>query len=150
VGYVEELRTIVGHRPLILVGSVVIVQDGENRILLQQRKHPYGIWGIPGGLMELGESAEDTARRELMEEAGISVGDLQLIGVFSGPQNFIRAPNGDEFYAVTIAYFTKQFSGEPAVRDAESLNFRFFHMHELPEIARSHRTIIDRFLEKNN
>lgn len=52
MGYIEELRSLVGHRPLIFVGSVVIVQDSNDRILLQQRKHPFGEWGIPGGLME--------------------------------------------------------------------------------------------------
>jgi hypothetical protein len=46
LGYIEELRNIVGHRPLILVGSVVVVVDSSNRILLQQRKHPWGPNGI--------------------------------------------------------------------------------------------------------
>jgi ADP-ribose pyrophosphatase YjhB (NUDIX family) len=148
MGYIEELRSIVGHRPLILVGSVVIVQDSDDRILLQQRKQPYGVWWIPGGLMELGESAEDTARRELLEETGITVGNLELIDVFSGPQNFIKASNGDEFYVVTIAYSTRDFTGQPFINDTESLNFNFFKVQELPELVRSHRVILDRFLSK--
>ncbi|MEC0208173.1 NUDIX hydrolase [Paenibacillus ehimensis] len=150
MGYIEELRSIVGHRPLIFVGSVVIVQDSRDRILLQQRKHPLGSWGIPGGLMELGETAEDTARRELFEEAGITIGDLELIDVFSGPQNFIKAPNGDEFYVVTIAYATRSFTGTPSINDAESLAFQFFDLQEVPKLVKSHRVILERFLAKNN
>ncbi|WP_163852847.1 NUDIX hydrolase [Paenibacillus elgii] len=149
MGYIEELRSLVGHRPLIFVGSVVIVQDSNDRILLQQRKHPFGTWGIPGGLMELGETAEDTARRELLEEAGITIGELELIDVFSGPQNFIKAPNGDEFYVVTIAYSTRSFTGQPFINDAESLDLKFFDLQEVPELVKSHRIILERFLEKN-
>ncbi|GMX60271.1 NUDIX hydrolase [Paenibacillus elgii] len=150
MGYIEELRNLVGHRPLIFVGSVVIVQDSNDRILLQQRKHPFGAWGIPGGLMELGETAEDTARRELLEEAGITIGELELIDVFSGPQNFIKAPNGDEFYVVTIAYSTRSFTGQPHINDAESLDLKFFDLQEVPELVKSHRVILERFLAKNN
>ena len=74
MGYIEELRAIVEHRPLILVGSVVIITDSAGRMLLQQRRYPYGVWGLPGGLMELGESVEDTTRREVHEETGLRIG----------------------------------------------------------------------------
>lgn len=66
MGYVEDLRKIVGHIPLILVGAVVIITDDKNHILLQKRKHhPVGRYGLPGGLMELGESTIETAQREV-------------------------------------------------------------------------------------
>ncbi len=54
MGYIEDIRKLVGHRPLILVGAVVVMVDEHGRILLQQRKFPKGSWGLPGGLMELG------------------------------------------------------------------------------------------------
>jgi 8-oxo-dGTP pyrophosphatase MutT (NUDIX family) len=99
--------------------------------------------------MELGGFAEDTARRELLEETGITVGELKLIDVFSGPQNFIKAPNGDEFYVVTIAYTTSDYSSEPSINDSESLYFGFFKIQDLPNMVRSHREILDRFLTNN-
>jgi len=52
MGYIEELREIVGHRPLILVGSVTIIVDDMGRLLLQQRRFSKGAWGITGGLMD--------------------------------------------------------------------------------------------------
>jgi 8-oxo-dGTP pyrophosphatase MutT (NUDIX family) len=79
LGYIEELRQVVGTRPLILVGSVVVITDDLRRILLQQRRFPEGSWGLPGGLMELGESTEDTARREVFEETNLTLGVLRLI-----------------------------------------------------------------------
>ena len=75
MGYIEEIRALVGHQPIILVGAIVIVSNPQGEILLQQRKHPKGYWAIPGGLMELKETTEDTARRELLEEAGLTVGE---------------------------------------------------------------------------
>jgi 8-oxo-dGTP pyrophosphatase MutT (NUDIX family) len=147
MGYVEELRKIVGHIPLIFVGSVVIINDGHNRILLQERKHhPVGRWGLPGGLMELGESTVETARREVNEETGLIVGELHLIDVFSGRDHYIKTPNGDEFYVVVTAYWTNEFTGLPTVNDSESMSLAFIDMNDLPmNIPESHKTIIDRY-----
>lgn len=150
MGYIEELRKLVGHRPLIFVGSVVIVVDEQGRLLLQQRKFPEGAWGIPGGLMELGESTEDVARRELFEETRLEVDELTLINVYSGPEHFIRAANGDEFYVVTTAYYAENAIGDLVVDPAESITFTYFYPHELPDnIVKSHQAILDEFLLKH-
>ena len=149
MGYVEEIRALVGHRPLILVGAVAVIVNEEGKILLQQRKHPEGAWAIPGGLMELGESVEETAKREVCEETNLTIGELHLINVYSGPGQFLRAPNGDEFYAVTIAFYTQDYSGELRIDAEESLDFKFFHPNEFPDrIVNSHQTILQEFLEK--
>ena len=147
MGYIGELRALVGHRPLIFVGAVTIILDEMGRLLLQQRKFPMGSWGITGGLMELGESTEDVARREIIEETGLTVGKLHLINVYSGPENFIIAENGDEFYVVTVAYYTEGFEGELNIDESESIKFEFFYPDELPiNIVKSHKVILDEFL----
>lgn len=149
MGYVEDLRKIVGHRPLILTGSVVIVLNKQNNVLLQQRKYPYGVWGLPGGLMELGESTEECARREVWEETGLTIGDLELISVSSGKNHYVKAQNGDEFYVVTIVYMTKDIvQGNPQVHDDESLQIKYFPLHQLPNnMVGSHRKAIHNYLE---
>ncbi|MGH4123824.1 MAG: NUDIX hydrolase [Clostridium sp.] len=149
MSYVEELRKIVGHQPLILVGAVTIIINDKKRILLQKRKTTsYGMWGLAGGLMELGESTEDTARREVFEEAGLTIGKLNLIDVFSGPGNFLKVQNGDEFYSVTVAYYTNEVNGDLVIDESESLGFAFFDINQLPDnIVKSHRKMINRFLE---
>src|SRR3954452_21051435 len=81
--YVQDLRAVVGQRPLILVAAGALLCNAGGELLLQRRTDD-GLWGIPGGSMELGESAEETVRREVWEETGLHVGDLRLFGVFSG------------------------------------------------------------------
>jgi 8-oxo-dGTP pyrophosphatase MutT (NUDIX family) len=132
MGYIEDLRNIVGTRPLILVGATVGVIDDQGRLLLQLR--PNGMWGLPGGLLELGESAEEAARREVYEETGVEVGELKLVEVFSGKQYFVELPNGDQFYPVTIVYISRDIkNSEIKIDGVESLDAQFFNLKELPE-----------------
>ena len=132
MGYIEDLREIIGNRPLILVGAVVGVIDAHGKILLQKR--PEGIWGLPGGILELGESVEEAARREVFEETGVEIGQLQLINVFSGKQYFRKLANGDEFYPVTIAYISKDIKSSTIRIDGEeSIDAGFFDIRKLPE-----------------
>lgn len=147
MGYIEELRALVGHRPLIFVGSVVVIVDGQGRVLLQQRRYPNGVWGLPGGLMELGESTEDVAKREVYEETGLKIENLQLINVYSGPDQFIVAENGDQFYVVTVAYHTSCFQGPIKIDQTESIKLEFVPVNQLPtKMVRSHKVIMDEFL----
>lgn len=140
--YYKEIRKYVGHSPLILPGSVVLILNEKNEVLLQERK--IGIFGLPGGLMELGESLEDTARREVLEETGLQLGKLKLCHVYSGPDYYIENPNGDTFYAVTAVYRTKDYKGDISPDGIESLSLQFFDPNYLPEgILTSYRKFIE-------
>ena len=119
MGYIEDLRSIIGHKRIILNGSIVFIQNPQGQILMQQRKYPYGKWGLPGGLMELGESTEETVRREVLEETGLRIDKLSLFGVYSGKNYLCIAQNGDEFYVVTTVYATTDYYGELCVNDDE-------------------------------
>ena len=90
MGYIENLRAAVGNQPLILVGVAVAVLNETGEILLQKRMD--GLWGVPGGFIELGESTEDAGRREVLEETGIEIGKLDLVGVLTefGDVSFCR------------------------------------------------------------
>ena len=140
--YYKELRKYVGHRPLILPGSVVLILNSNDEVLLQERE--LGVYGLPGGLMELGESLEDTARREVLEETGLRIGELTLCHVYSGPEYYMENPNGDMFYSVTAVYKTKQYEGNLSPDGIESLSLQFFQPNNLPEgILPSYRTFIE-------
>ncbi|MEK4130322.1 NUDIX hydrolase [Solibacillus sp. FSL W8-0474] len=132
MGYVDDLRQIVGNQPLNLVGVAVAVINENGDILLQRRLD--GKWGVPGGFMELGESTEEAGRREVLEETGLEIGKLDLVGVISGKEHFVKLPNGDEFYPVTIAYSSKEIKGGILKADGkESNEAMFFKASELPD-----------------
>lgn len=132
MGYIEELRQLVGSRPLIQVGAGVYVLDGHNRVLLQQRKDN-GVWGAPGGAMELGESFEQTARRELREEMGLEVGELRLLSVFSGPEFYHVYPSGNQVFFVSARFVTQEPLGDILPDPHEVLSYQFFALDHLPQ-----------------
>src|SRR5690606_4680807 len=131
MSYVMNLRKLVGTRPLILPGAVVLLVNENNELLLQHRKDGY--WGVPGGLMELGESLEDTAKREVKEETGLEVGEMELLDVLSGPDYFLELPNGDEIYSVTAVYLTFESKGMIEIDKTESIDLQYFNINQLPE-----------------
>ena len=126
------MRALVGSRSLILPGASVLVVDGRGYILLQRRADS-GFWGVPSGMMEPGESIEETARRETREETGLEIGALESYGVFSGPAYFHRYPNGDEVYNLTVAFVAAALPGQLRADGGESLEVRFFPPDALPE-----------------
>ena len=78
---------------------------------------------------------EDTARRELLEEAGLSAGKLELLGLCSGENSNFTYPNGDQIYNAAALFLGLEWTGEPTISDTESLELRFFALEGLPEIA---------------
>ena len=130
--YIMDLRKIVGHRPLLQVGASVIVEDGEGRVLLQLRSDNH-CWGYAGGSVELDEKVEDAAKRELLEETGLTAEKLELFGIFSGKDTHYVYPNGDEVSNVDIVYLCREYSGTLLCQEGETDELRFFAADELPE-----------------
>ncbi len=132
MSYFHEMRKLIGHRPLVVVGAAVLLTDEQERLLLIHRTDN-GCWGIPGGGLEPGESLEETARRETREEIGLELGQLTLFNVFSGPQLFYRYPNGDEVINVSVVYRAQISQAILQLDPAEHDQARFFELSALPE-----------------
>jgi len=126
------------------VSADVMTFDREsNKILLIQRKNdPFaGSWALPGGFMDMDESAEQCAVRELQEETGLKVGDVQQIGAFSAVERDPRAR------VVTIAFLAFASESDGAVAADDAADARWFKMDELPELAFDHAKIIQAGME---
>ncbi len=120
--------------PLLTVDCVLF--DRAGRLLLIERKNPpfQGGWALPGGFVDLGETVEDAAARELEEETSIAFSSdaLSLIGVFSAPD---RDPRGHTvsvaFGAVLADPLTPRAADDAAraewVADWRALSFAFDH-----------------------
>ncbi|WP_034756628.1 NUDIX hydrolase [Rossellomorea vietnamensis] len=145
--YFKYLRQFVGHKPIILPGSVVIILNEQNEILLQKRHN--GNWGLPGGLMDLGESFEEVAKREVFEETGLVVDNLQLLNVLSGSQYYLKVPNGDELYSATAVYYTKDVTGDIKIDYSESKDMKYFATGNLPnELTENDRGFIEEYVNR--
>jgi len=105
------------------VVSAIIVSHG-GRVLLQRRAMEPGAgqWTFPGGFLEVGELAEDGARRETLEETGLDVAPRSLVGVYTRPHVGI----------VLVAYEGESASDAAIVGDAESSEVRWFAPDEIP------------------
>lgn len=97
--------------PLVATDAVVV--DSRRRVLLIRRKFPpfQGMYALPGGFVEVGETLEDACRRELEEETGIKAGRLQLVGVYSDPK---RDPR---FHCISAVYLTRVRSSNAVAGD---------------------------------
>ena len=97
-------------RPVVGIG-VAVLRPGA--VLLVRRGNPpnAGHWSLPGGAQELGETARDAARRELLEEAGLTVGALELAAQVD---SIHHDPDGRVRYHYTIIDFAARWTeGEP-------------------------------------
>ena len=120
----ESLRHIL-KRPVVGVSAVARTDDG--RILLIRRGDT-GMWALPGGTVEWGETLRETLPRELLEEAGVEQCEPgQLLGVYSDPE---RDPR---FHAVTVLVSAKIGAPvRPPLNPVEVLGAELFDPEQLP------------------
>jgi 8-oxo-dGTP pyrophosphatase MutT (NUDIX family) len=130
MSHIQELRKLVGKRPLFSVGSAVIALDDSNRVLMQLRSDTNS-WGFPGGSCELGDSLLETAQRELLEETGLTASNWMFVTMLSGKEFFFTYPNGDQIYNVSAVHIARGISGN-LCSDHEGLELRWFEMDDLP------------------
>lgn len=122
-------------RPLMMPAAGVLIFNEKNEVLLQQRTDNKK-WGLPGGSMELGETFEETARREALEEVNLKVDKLEIFNVYSGEDLHYIYPNGHEVYIATCIYICKNsFTGEIKMDEEETLDAVFYPIDKLPQVA---------------
>ncbi len=117
--------------PLIGVGAIIIE---AGRVLLVKRGHPplEGEWSIPGGVLEVGETLREAAKREAREETGLAVETADLLGVYD---RILRDGKGRiRYHYVLVDFLCRRVAGEPAAAgDADEV--RWFTLEEATELS---------------
>jgi 8-oxo-dGTP diphosphatase len=129
--------------PIVGVGAIIL--DGDS-ILLEKRKNSpgKGKWSIPGGLVDLGETAEEAVIREVKEETGLEVHDPRLVDVVSYIS--LDEKGGFMYHYVIIDYFVTSRGGKPkAASDADDLKWVYFYEVNRYNLTKSFR----RFFQRN-
>lgn len=129
--YVRDIRKKIGHDPLMICGASVIVENERGEILMQLRSDN-GEWGYAGGSVELYETVEDAAVRELHEETGLVADELELLGVFSGESMRYTYPNGDQASIVDVVFLCRKYHGTLKCQAGEVEKLAFFPLQQLP------------------
>lgn len=122
-----------------LVGTAAAVFNDAGEVLLVQRGKPpnVGMWGLPGGLLDVGERLVAGAAREVREECGVVVEIRELVGVF---EPIIRDGDGRvRYHYVVVDYWGRYLSGEVRAAD-DAAAARWVVLDELDGLPMSDET----------
>jgi 8-oxo-dGTP pyrophosphatase MutT (NUDIX family) len=129
-----RLRAIVGRRKLLVPGARIVIENAAGEVLLQLRSD-FGLWGLPGGNAEEGEDLHSMIVREVAEETGLAVENVEAYGFSSDPAlETFTFPNGDVCQFFGLLFCTRTYAGLLHVADDESLDLRWFPLHQPPEM----------------
>ena len=125
-------------RPAVTADCVVITKEAEPKVLLIQRGiDPYkGCWAFPGGFMNMDETTEQCAIRELEEETGLKISNLHQIGAYSKVD---RDPRGR---TITVAYLAIVDSPLDVKGQDDAANAAWYPINALPTLAFDHADIM--------
>lgn len=143
MGYIENIRKLVGSKPIILNSSGVFLFNDKNEMMLVYREDTKN-WGLPGGYMEPGETFDQTIKRELYEELNIQVLNLEFYDIYSGQEFYHEYPNGDQVYSVIALYKAEHLSGDIKVDNKEISEVMFFSPEKIPPtITKTTRKLLE-------
>jgi 8-oxo-dGTP diphosphatase len=130
----SERSTNMIKTPLLTVDALIV--NEEKIVLIKRKNPPYGgMFALPGGFVEIGETVEDAIVREAKEETNLDIEIIELLGVYSDPN---RDPRG---HTVSICFIAVGRGDIKAGDDAGDVGL--FDMHNLPELAFDHNKMVE-------
>ncbi len=128
--YLSQVRKLIDKQELIITAARAVIRDQEGRILFIRRRDN-GLWAMPAGGQELGESILDCLKREVKEESGLDVILATPMAIYS--QVSIVTVSGDPYQFFLVQFLVDEWSGELVTETDETVDARFLDLDELPE-----------------
>ncbi len=101
-----------GKEGSLRLGCCAIIFDKKREKVLLTRRADNGLWCLPGGAVESGESVAEACIREAWEETGLSVSVKRLVGVYSNPDQLVIYPDGNKAFFVVLSFEAEVIGGE--------------------------------------
>ena len=125
-------------RPAVTADCIVMTKNNDTKVLLIERGHePFkGFWAFPGGFMNMDETTEQCAIRELEKETGLKINEIKQIGAYSKVD---RDPRGR---TITVAYLAMVDEPLPVRGQDDAAKAQWFSIKNLPKLAFDHDEIM--------
>ena len=114
----------------IRLGSTAIIFDETRTKVLLTRRTYNGLWCLPGGATDSGESVAEGCEREVLEETGLGVRVKRLVGVYSDPDQLVIYPDGNKVHVVALSFEAEIISGTLGLSN-ETTDAGFFSISEM-------------------
>ena len=142
MNYLQDIRKRVGSRRIFVPGVRAVIVNNAGEILLQRRTDT-DMWGLPGGSVELDETALEALKREVAEETSLLVLEAEPMALYCGPDQKFAYPNGDRVQCFAVAFIVRKWEGQPRADGIEGSMVRFFSLRKLPvHLAPIHKQTI--------
>ena len=127
----------VGRKGELRLGcSTILFNSEKDQVLLTQRTDN-GLWCLPGGMMDPGETISECCIREVLEETGLKIRIKRLTGIYSDPDQLVIYPDGNQAHIISLNFEVEQVGGGMGLCD-ETTDIRFFPISEVIQMDLFH------------
>ena len=123
----------IGKLGKLALGCSATIFDPSRQKVLLTRRTDNGRWCLPGGRSESGESVIETCERETLEETGLEVRVVRLLGVYSSPHRLIEYADGNRYHIVALNFEVEPIGGTLTLSD-ETTDFGYFSWEEMAQM----------------
>ena len=116
------------------VGSCAVIFDETRQKVLLTKRADNGLWCLPGGKMDSGESIEECCTREVVEETGLEVRTKRLIGVYSNKDLLVVYSDGNKSQIVVLSFEAEIIGGKIGLSE-ETTDFGYFSLDEIESMS---------------
>jgi ADP-ribose pyrophosphatase YjhB (NUDIX family) len=120
----------IGKLGTLALGCSATIFDSTRLKVLLTRRTDNGRWCLPGGRTESGESITETCLRETLEETGLQVRIVRLLGVYSSPHRLVEYPDGNRYQIVALNFEAEPIGGALTISD-ETTDYGYFSWDEI-------------------